>query len=570
MESRAARSVCRRFPIPGERPGFLTPKVSPAYTETRKIPMSTHRAVTKAAAIMMVAITLSRALGLVRDMVISGAFGQGLNTDVYYAAFNLPDLLFYLIAGGALSSAFVPVFVEHISAGKREEAWRLFSIIATVMAVIVGGFIILGEIFARQLIPVVAAGYHGAAADRVAHLTRIVLPAQFFFLLGALMMASLWAHQQFVAPGLGPSIYNVGIIIGGAVAGTLLGPEKGVDGLAWGALAGAFAGNFVLQLIVLRRYGLKFRLNLNGRHPDAVRVWKLMLPVIFSLSLPQVDVWINRNFASLLAAGELSALDRANRLMQVPIGIFGQAIAIGFYTSLAAQFATNQVKDFRETVNYGLRAIAFVSIPATVLLIVLRVPVIQLLFQHGRFNAYATHLVATALVFYALGIAAWSAQALIARAFYSMQNTLIPFATGTVVTAIFIPMNYFLMKLMGFTGLALATTIAASGLSLVMLYLLRRKAGGIGGSRLLSSVTRVTAASGVMGAAAGLVLLVLQRVLPPDLPFKAAALVRVLGPAAVGGILFLLMVRALKIEEAAAVWDMIKRRFSRRPAPQEA
>jgi putative peptidoglycan lipid II flippase len=532
--------------------------------------MSTQRTVTKAAAIMMVAITLSRALGLVRDMVISGTFGQGLNTDIYYAAFNLPDLLFYLIAGGALSSAFVPVFVEYISAGKKKEAWHLFSIIATVMAVVVGVFILFGEIFTRQLIPIVAPGYHGAAAERVVHLTRIVLPAQFFFLLGALMMASLWAHQQFVAPGLGPSIYNIGIITGGAVAGSLFGPQLGIDGLAWGALAGAFFGNFVLQFAVLRRYGLEFKACFNARHPDAIRVWKLMVPVIFSLSLPQVDVWINRNFATMLPAGELSALDRANRLMQVPIGIFGQAIAIGLYTSLAAQFSLNKIRDFRETVNYGLRAILLVSIPATALMIILRRPIIEFLFQHGRFNSHATDLVSLALVFYAAGILAWSMQALVARAFYSMQNTVIPVVTGTIMTAIFIPMNYGLMKLMGFTGLALATTIAATGHTIIMMYLLQKKAGGIGGKRLLTSFVKISAASAVMGASMWATLIGVQTLLPANMPFKTAAGVRLLLPMLVGGTLFVLMIRALKLEESAVVLDMIKRRFSRRRATSDS
>lgn len=528
--------------------------------------MSTQKTVTKAAGIMMAAIMLSRVLAMVRDMVISGLFGQGGNTDVYYAAFNLPDMLFYLIAGGALSSAFVPVFVEYISAGKRKEAWELFSIIATVTATAVIGFIIVGEIFARQLVPIVAApGFHAAKLDQLAHLTRIVLPAQFFFLLGGLMMASLWAHQQFVAPGLGPSIYNIGIILGGAIGGVIAG-SQGVEGLAWGALVGAFAGNFVLQLVTLRRYGLKYKPSFNTRRPDAIRVWKLMLPVIFSLSLPQVDVWINKLFASYFSEGAVSAIDRANRLMQVPIGVFGQAIAIGFYTTLAAQFTEGRMKDFRDTFNYGLRAISFASIPATVTLIILRVPIIQLLLQHGRFNAEATSVVAAPLALYALGIFAWSGQALIARAFYSMQDTKTPVVIGTIMTALFIPLNLTLMRVMGYTGLALATTIAATLNMLLLLYFLRIRADGINARRILLSIGKVSTASMVMGIAMWVSLSFVTAHLPENLPFKVAAGVRVLAPTAFGGVLFVLIVRALKMEEAATVWDMIRRRFSRRSA----
>lgn len=520
---------------------------------------------------MMAAILLSRVLGLIRDMVISGLFGQGRNTDIYYAAFKLPDILFYLIAGGVMSAAFVPVFVEYLSKDRREDAWELFSVIASVMTVVVVVFIIFGEIFARQLVPLVATPgiKDPTALDRIAYLTRIILPAQLFFFVGGLMMASLWAHQQFVAPGLGPSIYNIAIITGGAIAGSQLGPQ-GVEGLAWGALVGAFLGNFVLQLIILRRYGLRYRPNFNFRHPGAVRVWKLMIPVIFSLSLTYVDVYVNQLFASYLFKGAISALDRANRLMQVPIGIFGQAIAIGFYTTLAAQFATQKMVDFRDTVNYGLRTIAFVAIPSTVLLIVLRVPIVQLLFQHGHFDAQATREVADPLIFYSLGILAWSAHPLMARAFYSMHNTWIPVLTGTSMTVIFVPLNYVLMRAMEHTqfgahsGLALATTVAAAGDMVLLLCLLRKKAGGINAKRILTSVAKISIAALVMGIAMQLSLSGIRTIVPSDAPFKVTAGLRVLAPTAIGGGLFVLMVHILRLEESATVWEMLKRKFLRR------
>lgn len=523
--------------------------------------MSSKTTVTKAAGIMMAAIMLSRVLGLVRDMVISGLFGQGRNTDIYYAAFSVPDLLFYLIAGGAISSAFVPIFVEHISNGRKQEAWKLFSILATTMFLVIAAVVVVGEIFTRQLIPIIAApGFKGPELDQVAHLTRIVLPSQLFFLLGALMMGSLWAHNHYKAPGLGPSIYNIGIITGGAIAGHKFGPQ-GIQGLAWGALAGAFLGNFVLQYFVLRRYGLKFKPSLNVKHPDAIKVWKLMIPVIFSLSLPQIDVWINRRFATYFFGGAVSAIERSNRLMQVPIGIFGQAIAIGFFATMAAQYATGKMDDYRETVNFGIRSILFVSIPATVLMIVLRMPIIQLFFQHGEFTAQNSIDVAKPLVFYALGIAAWSTQAIIARAFYSIQDTKTPVWTGTVMTAIFIPMNYCLMRIMGYTGLALATTIAATMHSLTMFFLLRKKAGGIDARRIFISTAKITAASLLMGAAMWFVLGAIGHHIPSGLPHKVSSGLKLLGPMVVGFTIFFIMAKVFKLDELAVVLNMIKSKF---------
>lgn len=525
----------------------------------------------------MAAIMLSRALGLIRDMVISGLFGQGRNTDIYTAAFKVPDLLFYLVAGGVISAAFVPVLVEYLANGKREDASELFSIIASVMAVVVAGFVIFGEIFARQLVPWVATpGIKDPdSINRIAHLTRIILPCQFCFFMGGLMMAWQWAHQEFAIPGLSPSIYNIGIIAGGAIAGSRLGPQ-GVEGLAWGALCGAFAGSFLLQFIALRGRGVGFRLNFNARHPGAKKVWILMIPIIFSLSLTYVDVWVNTLFASYLFKGAISALDRANRLMQVPIGILGQSVAIGFYTTLAAQFSTNKVTEFKDTVNYGLRSISFVSIPATVLMIVLRIPLIQLLFQHGHFNAKATTEVAQPLIFFSLGIFAWSAYPLMARAFYSMQQTKIPVIAGTVVTAIFVPLNYVLMnallhtKFGGLAGLALSTSISGTLNLALLILLLRKSTGGIGFVRLATSLVKTGIASVLLGVGAWVTLKFGMQFVPSHLPLKIIAGLRLLLPTAVGGVLFLLAVHFLKLEESAAAYDMIKRRFGRKKTEEAA
>ena len=184
---------------------------------------SSNRVVAKAASVTVAAIFISRVLGLVREMVISHMFGQNRQTDIYVAAFKLPDLLFFLIAGGALSSSFIPVFTSYLSTGKEKDAWKVFSVIATIMAVVIGAFIVAGEVFARQIVPIaVAPGFSPDELDLVAHLTRIILPSQLFFFLGGLMMGTLYARQKFLVPGLGPSVYNIGIIGGGLFLGHVL------------------------------------------------------------------------------------------------------------------------------------------------------------------------------------------------------------------------------------------------------------------------------------------------------------------------------------------------------------
>lgn len=533
--------------------------------------MRTQGTVTKAAGIMMAAIFLSRILGLVRESVMTGYFGQGSNTDYYFAAFNVPDLLFYLIAGGVLSSAFIPVFVEHITNGKHEEAWRIFNVVMTLMTIIVGILIIIGEIYTRQLVPVISGGgFTAEEVDQIVPIARIILPAQLFFFLGGLFMAAQWAHQKFAAPGLGPSIYNIGIIIGGAYAGARFGPNA-VEGLAWGALAGAFVGNFLLQGLMIPRIGGHFRPSLNVRHPGAVRVWKLMIPVIFSLSLAHVDIVVNRWFGSYLFASAVSALTRADRLMQVPIGMFGQAVGIGFFPTLSALAASGAMKDFRQMVNYGLRILMFLSIPSMVLLIVLGKPVIQVILQHGLFTTTDTNDVYAALIPYSLGIYFWCAQAVVARAFFSMQDTLTPVIVGTIATAVFIPLNWVLMVLFGnidprlaHAGLALATTIGAGLHVGILAVILRKRAGGLGAKQLVLTAGKVTLASVLAGAAAWVgAFAIVPHLAVASGGVKMVAAAQLAIGAGLGGGVFVAAVWALKMEESTAAWGMLKRRFGR-------
>jgi len=533
--------------------------------------MTTKRAVTRAAGIMMAAILMSRILGLVRESVITGFFGQGNRTDAYFGAFNVPDLLFYLIAGGVLSSAFIPVFVEYLTSGRRDDAWRVFNVVMTTMAIVVAVFIILGEIFTRQLVPVLSGGgFSREQVERITPIARIILPAQFCFFLGALFMASQWAHQRFLIPGLGPSIYNIGIICGGVIAGIKLGPNA-VEGLAWGGLAGAFAGNFLLQGAMIPRLGGRFRFSLDVRHPGAMRVWRLMVPVIFSLSLTHVDVWINRWFCSYLFEGAYSALTRADRLMQLPIGMFGQAVGIGFYPTLSALITAGDIGEFRRTINYGLRLLMFVSIPSMVLMIVLGTPIIRLLFQHGRFTAQNTHDVYTVLVAYSLGIYFWCAQAVVARGFFSMQDTKTPVYVGTAATAVFVPLNWILMVLfsridprLGHVGLALATTVSAGLHVGVLLVILRNRVAGLGARQLLDTAGKVLLASVLAGAAAYVGMRAATMLPTTHAGVKIAAGTEFAIGAGLGSLVFIAAVRVLKLEEAAAAWEMIKRRFSRK------
>ncbi|MDO8682429.1 MAG: murein biosynthesis integral membrane protein MurJ [Armatimonadota bacterium] len=459
--------------------------------------MSTQKTVAKAAGLMMAAIFLSRVLGLIREMVIGHQFGMSNAVGAYVAAFRLPDFLYFFLSSGALSSAFIPVFAQYLADKKEKDAWQIFSAIACFMGICLSAAVILAEIFTRPLVIALAApGFSPEWLDKTVSLTRIVLPAQLLFFLGGLMMGTLEARQRFTARALGPVIYNIGIIFGGVVLARWL----HIAGLCWGALIGAFAGNIVMTYFSLRKAGYSFIPNLNLRHPGVVQVGKLALPVMLGLSLPQIDVMINGWFASFIGEQAVAALNYGNRLMQLPLGVFAQAGAVAFFPTLIAHANKKEMPEFRASLNLAMRGILFLTIPASVFIIVLATPIVRTVYQSGKFTADDAPIASAALLFYSAGIFAWAGQAVISRGFYALQETRVVVITGSIVTAIFIPMNYFLMKAMGISGLALSTSIAATLHMFALMILLRKRTEGLGTKRLAISVGKVCLASAVLGA----------------------------------------------------------------------
>ncbi|MDW8290862.1 MAG: murein biosynthesis integral membrane protein MurJ [Armatimonadota bacterium] len=521
----------------------------------------THR-VARAAAVMMTAIFLSRVLGQLRDTAIAAWFGQNAYTDVYRAAFSIPDLLFFLIAGGALSSSFVPVFTEYLTRGQEEEAWKVFSVVATFMTLVVTGLVLIGEVFARQLVPLVAPGFASWQLDMTATLTRIVLPAQICFFLGGLMMATLYVRGHFLVPALGPIVYNLGIIAGG----WLLGERLGIAALSWGALAGAIVGNLLLQMLFLRRVGVRYQPSLNLSHPGVVKVGKLVLPVILGLSLPQVFVLINRAFASLLPPGAVSALDNANKQMQAPLGIFAQAISIAIFPTLSAQAARGDMESFRRTLLLGVRTLWFLTIPVSLWMMVLSTDIVSILLQYKKFTAYDTRITAEALTFYCIGLFAFSSQAILNRAFYAVQDTVTPVVIGTLTTLIFVPLNWWLMAPLAHKGLALAGSIAAILHVMWMLYALRRKVQ-IPVESLWLPLVRIVLTSLVSAATGYTVRWWLVTALQSgQLHPKLVSLLAIVLVLAIGGGTYLLLSRLWRAEEL----DYALKAWRRRNPPQVA
>ncbi len=458
----------------------------------------------KAGGIMVASLFLSRVLGFVRDMVITARFGQDALTDAYYASFQIPDLLFYLIAGGALSSAFIPVFSEYLHTDREEDAWKVFSVVITVMSAVVLAFIALSWVFAEPLVYVVAPNIPQESVPLVAHMSRILVPAQYAFFIGGVMLGTLYARKVFTVPGLAPNIYNIGIIVGALVVSNVVVP--GVVGMSWGALVGAFVGNIIIPLLVIRKMGAKFTLSFDTKHEGVRKVFKLMLPVVLGLSLPGVFAWILRAFASAYPEGILSAMEQSNRLMQAPLGVFGQALALAAFPVLSQFFAQGKMDAFADQINRSLRTVVFLSMPVAVLFVVVPGPIVEALYLRGSFTAADAANTSEALRMFGIGVAAWCVQPVLMRAYFSVQKTWPPVVMGTLTTGVFALVSWMLVRSgFGFQALPIAASVAAVFLAVLMLGTVHRGVcrldlAGIGRTALGSLVAGLVASGFAWGA----------------------------------------------------------------------
>jgi putative peptidoglycan lipid II flippase len=416
---------------------------------------SSSRQMGRAAALMMSSVFLSRILGYARDAVIAYQHGATPETDAYFAAFTIPDFLNYLLAGGALSITFIPIFSRYLAEGKEEEGFRSFSTIATVMGTAMIFFIVLGLFLAGRVVPFIVPGFSPAQASVAARLTRIVLPAQIFFYLGGLLMAIQYARKQFLLPALAPLIYNAGIIAGGLLAGR----EHGMEGFAWGVVGGAFVGNFALQLYGAQRGTFLYRPRIDLSDPGLREFIRLSIPIMLGFSLVVVDEWTTRVFGSFLLVGAITWLNNARRLMMVPVGIFGQASGVASYPFLSELVARGKKEEMWDTLSLTLRWVFLVSAGVAAIVCVLSREAILLVYQRGAFHIDDTLHTASALSAFAIGIPFWCAQAIVSRGFFAMKDTWTPTLVGTGSWVVALPAYYLLQQSYGVFGLALASTV---------------------------------------------------------------------------------------------------------------
>lgn len=477
------------------------------------------RGIASAATLVMLLFILSRGTGLLREMIIGARFGTAADLDAYLAAFRIPDLLFQLVAGGALGSAFIPTFAAAWTEGSQQQAWLLFSRVLNLLTLFLVTLCGLAMLFAEPLVAgLIAPGFSVEQQRLTASLMRWMLASTVVFGASGLIMGALNAVQHFLLPAVAPALYNCAIIAGA----WLLAPVLGIHGLVVG-VAGGSVLHLLVQLPALLRQRVRYHFSFRIGDAQVREVARLMGPRVLGLLFVQLNFLVNTTLASGLPDGSLSALNYAWLLMLLPQGIFAQAVATVAFPTFSAQVAAGDRAQLLETLSRLLRLILFLSIPAAFLLYVLDEPLIELLFQRGRFDAASTQAVAYALRFFALGLVAHAVVEIVVRVFYALHDTATPVVAGVATVALNILLSLALIGRLSFGGLALANSIATALEMLVLLVLLGRKvrasnreAGqattvqGLPVRQLLTSGGRSLLASAVM---AGAILLGLE-VLP--------------------------------------------------------
>lgn len=509
----------------------------------------------KAVIVVMLVMILSRLLGFIREVIMTNTFGRGIETDAFFAAFTIPDMMYYLLIGGALSAGFIPVFTSYISTGKEEEGWQVASTFVNIVVSLLIVISILGTLFADYLVPIVAYDFKGEQLNLTIQLTRFMFPAVTFTALAGLLTGILNSYKIFNVPSIGPILYNLGIIFGTI----FLSSSFGIKGMAIGVVIGA-AANFLFQFIFVLKKRKYYRFIFDLNNDGIKRIFSLIVPSLIGLSVTQINLIVNQNIASGLAVGSITALRLANRVMQLPLGIFSVSIATVIFPIITSQIAKGELENFKDTFSMGMRNILFITIPSSVALITMGHPLIRFLFVHGAFNEKDALVTYNALVFYTLGLAAQAGIQILTRGFYANHDTKTPLKISFITVGVNILMNLFFVKFtnMGVGGLAFAYSIT-SFINMIMLFkTLRIKMNGIREKQIVNSALKSLGSSIIMG----IIIILINHIFAKyfNIYNKQIQIIQLCINTLIGGSLFLNMAYILKMNEVKSLLNMVSKR----------
>ncbi|UCD86055.1 MAG: murein biosynthesis integral membrane protein MurJ [Deltaproteobacteria bacterium] len=459
--------------------------------------MAEDRRVVRAAGVIGFYTLLSRIFGLVRDAVIANFFEARGVADAWVVAFKIPNTFRRLFGEGSLTASFIPVYTESLNKDPREESDKIAHISMTISVILLIILSVTGVVLAPLLVRVIAPGYLGVSEKFIltVSLTKWMFPYIFFIGLVALCMGILNSLRHFTAPALAPVLLNLSLILSTLLLYNYF--AQPVYALALGVLIGGIT-QLALQIPFLYRVGVRPKINFSFFHPAIGRIFKLMVPAILGLAVYQINTLVSTFFASRLPGGN-TYLYFADRLIQFPLGVFAIAIATAALPSLSRLAADNRMEELMDTLNFSLRLAFFVAIPAMVGLIIIRVPILNVLFQRGKFDFFTVRMTAQAVLFFALGLWAFSGVRIIVSAFYSLKDMKTPVYVAIVALLTNIILCKLLVGPLEHGGLALAISLSSAINMLLLLLILRRRFGTIGAGKILGSIFKAVLSSLLMG-----------------------------------------------------------------------
>lgn len=503
------------------------------------------------AIIVGTASVVSRLIGLLRDRLLASTFGAGDTLDVYYAAFRLPDFIFNILVLGALSSSFIPVFLDYWCRDKssqesQQQAWKITN---SVLNLILIGLIVVGglmALFAPQLTELIAPGFSPDKQAETAQLTRIMLLSIVFFGLSNVVSGVLNSFRKFFAYSLAPIMYNLGIIFGIMV----LVPQWGKPGLAIGVVMGALA-HLLVQLPAVFKSGYRYRWIIDTTHAGVKKIGKLMVPRAFGLAVVQINQIVINVIASTLRTGSVAIFNLANNLQSFPIGVFGVSLAVSSFPVFSKAFAEKDTQGFVFHFSETFRRVLFFIIPASVAILLLRAQIVRLILGAGQFDWTDTVLTAQTLGLFSISLFAQSLIPMLARSFYAFQNTKTPVIISLISMAVNVVLGYWLSQRWGISGLAMAFSFASVLNMLLLLATLRVTIGYLDDNRILRSVFKIMVGS----AALGFVIQWLKYVIAPvvDMQTFWGVFAQTAGSLIVGIIIYLVVTMLLQSDEIEVV-----------------
>ena len=449
----------------------------------------------RASLFMIATLIASRFLGWLRLSVIGARFGETPELDAFWAAFRIPDTLFNLLVAGALASAFIPVFTGYLAKEREDEAWRVASSVLNAIVILLIALSAFMWVLAPWIVPVLAPFPDREQVDTTVRLSRIMLLSPIFMGLSALFTGILNSYRQFLSGATAPLVYNFVIVLFALFAA----PFLGIEALAWGTVAGALM-MWLVQVPELTFRRTRYKLTLDLGHPGVREIARLTVPRTLALGAVQLIFIVDTYLAAKLPEGSLTALNYAFQLMQLPLGVFSIAISAAVFPTLSHYAAQGLQTKMREVLQTAIRWILFLTLPTVVMMIVLRRPIVNLLFQYGQFGPDAREATQEAFLFYSLGLAGHALIQILARAYYASKDTRTPLALTLVSIGTNIVLSVLLAPLYGINGLALANSIATLAEAVLFFVLLapraRLRIAGLGTATL-----KVMAASLLMGIA---------------------------------------------------------------------